>query len=139
MTVHTYVLPQLNLAVFAYVGHITFAEAQAAVSEVARHPDHHDTMRQLCDLAGVESVERNFLALMQTQARMAEHLIPPQGERIVVFHAPHAMAQQVAHMARKSWDGQDQVLVRVVDREEQSLALLGLKAASIRDLFVLGA
>ena len=41
----------------------------------------------------------------------------------------------MASMARKSWDGLDQVLVRVVDSEDQALALLGLKHAAISELF----
>jgi len=113
---------------------VTFSESIAAVAAVAHHPDHHDTMRQLCDLSGVESVEQDFFALMQTQARMAEHLVPRQGEKIVVFYAPHATARQMANMARKSWDGLDQVLVRVVAREDQALALLGLKQTRIAAL-----
>jgi hypothetical protein len=135
MSVQYQVLPRLNLALFAYSGQVTFAEALAAVAAVARHPDHHDTMRQLCDLSGVTGVERDFPALMQMQARMAEDLLPVRGERIVVFYAPHRAAQQMASMARKSWDGLDQVLVRVVDSEDQALALLGLKHAAISELF----
>lgn len=135
MSVQYQVLPRLNLAIFVYSGHVTLAEALAAVAAVARHPDHHDTMRQLCDLSGVTGVERNFPALMQTQARMAEDLLPKRGERIVVFYAPHRAAQQLANMARKSWDGLDQVLVRVVEREDQALALLGLKHTAIAELF----
>lgn len=138
MSVFYHVLPQSNVAVFSYSGHVTFAEALSAVAAVARHPDHHDTMRQLCDLSEVTSVERDFPALMRMQARMAENLLPPHGERLVVFYAPHPAAQQLAQMARKSWDGLDQVLVRVVAREDQALALLGLKAPAIADLLVLG-
>lgn len=128
-------MPRLNLAVFVYSGHVTFAEALAAVTAVTRHPDHHDTMRQLCDLSGVSGVERGFTALMQTQARMAESLLPASGERIVVFYAPTAAAQQLAQMARKSWDGLDEVLVRVVEREDHALTLLGLKQTEISELF----
>ncbi len=135
MSVWYQVLPQLNLAVFTYSGHITFAEALAAVAAVARHPDHHDTMRQLCDLSGVTGVESGFLALMQTQARMAESLLPASGERIVVFYAPTVAAKKLAQTARKSWDGLDQVLVRVVEREDHALALLGLKQTAISALF----
>ncbi len=135
MSVWYQVLPRLNLAVFAYSGHVTFAESLAAVAAVARHPDHHDTMRQLCDLSGVTGVERNFPELMQMQARMAESLLPANGERIVVFFAPTAAARQLANMACKSWDGLDQVLVRVVEREEQALALMGLKQTAIAALF----
>lgn len=136
MAVHYHVLPRLNLALFAYAGQVTFAESLAAVAAVARHPDHHDTMRQLCDLSAVTGVERDFPALMQMQARMAETLPPRQGERIVIFYAPHAAARTLSHMARKSWDGLDQVLVREVAHEPEALALLGLKQARIADLLL---
>lgn len=137
MPVHTLVLPRLNLAIFAYSGQVTFQESCDAVAAVAQHPDHHDTMRQLCDLGQVTGVERSFPDLMKMQANLAEHLLPMRGERLIVFHAPHPPALMMAQMARKSWDGFDQVLVRVVDREEQALALLGLKQVTIADLMKL--
>ncbi|TXH98481.1 MAG: hypothetical protein E6Q73_11765 [Pseudorhodobacter sp.] len=134
MAVSYHVLPRFNLALFAYAGQVTFAESLAAVAAVARHPDHHDTMRQLCDLSRVTGVERNFPALMQMQARMAESLRPKQGERFVIFYAPHDAARELSHMARKSWDGLDHVLVREVSEEAEALALLGLKQSCIADL-----
>lgn len=139
MAVEYLVLPQCNLALFVYSGQVTFDESLAAVAAVARHPAHHDAMRQLCDLSAVKGVERDFAALMRMQARMAEDILPRHGERIVVFFAPHPASRELAHMASKSWDGLDQVLVRVVEREEQALALLGLKQAKIADLFNLTA
>ncbi|NEY88949.1 hypothetical protein [Tabrizicola oligotrophica] len=139
MPVHTEVLPRFNLALFFYSGQVTFDEARGAVAAVSRHPDHHDTMRQLCDLSEVTGVERDFPELMKLQARMAEDLMSHRGERLVVFYAPTSAGQALAQMARKSWDGLDIVLVRVVEREDQALALLGLKHAAIAELFELGA
>lgn len=139
MPVETHVLPRLNLAIFAYSGQVQFAEAQRAVAEVSTHPDHHDTMRQLCDLSAVTGVERDFPELMKTQARMAEHLLPKRGERLVVFYAPHPIAQTMAEMARKSWDGFDEVLVRIVAHEDQAIALLGVKQSSIAEMVQIGA
>ena len=138
MPVQTRVLPRLNLALFVYSGRVTLAESLDAVASVARHHGHHDTMRQLCDLSAVTGVERNFPDLMKTQARMADDLMPRHGERFVVFYAPHGPAQTLAEMARKSWDGIDAVLVRVVEREEQALALLGLRQSSMASLLALG-
>lgn len=134
MPVDTFVLPQLNLAVFVYSGPVTFQEASEAVAGVAQHPDHHDTMNQLCDLSGVTAVERDFAELMKMQASLTEHLLPQSGEKLVVFCAPHAAARSMANMARKSWDGFNQVLVRLVEREDQAMALLGLKQNSIAEL-----
>lgn len=136
MAVTYHVLPRHNLAIFAYAGLVTFAESLAAVAAVAQHPQHHDTMRQLCDLSRVTGVERDFPALMQMQAQMVESLKPKQGERFVIFYAPHAAARELSHMARKSWDGLDQVLVREVARESEALALLGVKQKSIAELLL---
>ena len=139
MPVLTDVLSRYNLALFSYSGQVTFAETLAAIAAVARHPDHHDTMRQLCDLAAVTGVEQNFPELIKMQARMAEDMLPHHGEKLVVFHAPTPEAQKMAQMARKSWEGLGAVVLRIVDREEEALELLGLPVMRIEDLLTLGA
>lgn len=139
MPVATHVLPRLNLAIFVYSGQVRLAEALEAVGAVSRHPHHHDTMRQLCDLSGITAIERGPTELMKMQARLAEYMLPKRGEKLVVFYAPHPVARNVAHMARKSWDGVDSVLVRVVETEEQALALLGLGGGNIAQLVHIGA
>lgn len=133
------VLPRCNLAVFAYSGQVAYAEVAEAVAAVARHRDHTPSMNQLCDLSAVVGVERNFAALLQMQARIADSLLPTYGDRLVVFYAPTPIARAIAETARKSWDGLGSVLVRVLEREEDALALLGLPHRHISDLTRLGA
>ncbi len=139
MPVSQDVLPRCNLAVFAYSGQVTNEEVAGAVAAVARHRDHTPSLNQMCDLSAVTGIERDFTVMLQTQARIAESLLPTYGDRLVVFYAPTPIARAIAETARKSWDGLGSVLVRVLEREEDALALLGLPHRHISDLTRLGA
>lgn len=139
MPVRYDILPRYNLAIFAYSGQVTFAETIEIVAKADQDPLSHPNMRQLCDLTEVTGVERDFPALLKMQARIAENLLPPEGERLIVFLAPTPVSQTMAQMARKSWDVVQSVHVRVVSREDEALQLLGLPQVRLADLADLGA
>ncbi len=134
MPVSYKILPARNLVLFTYSGMVGIEESLQAVMEATAHPDHRDDMRQLCDLATVTGVERDFPALLKMQAKMLESMHRAQSERLVLFFAPTRPGQELAQMARKSWEGLNSVLVRVLDSEAQALAILGLPERSFADL-----
>lgn len=128
------ILPQRNLALFTYSGFVTLAEALAVVTDFGRHPDHQPWMRQFCDLSAVTGVERNFPELLKMQARFVETMLPAGRDLLVAFYAPTRAGQELAQMARKSWDGQKALVVLIHEEEAEVLALLGLRERSLSEL-----
>lgn len=107
------------------------------VAEAAAHPDYRPWMRQLCDLSGVNGVERDFPKLLKMQAKILEDLDPGAEDLMVLFYAPSSPGQEMAHMAQKSWEGLNSVIVRIQDTEAAVLDLLGLPDARLSDLLTL--
>ncbi len=134
MPVQFKILPQYNLVVFTYSGHVTFQETSDVVAAAAADPDHRHGMRQLCDVSGVTEVERDFPALMKMQARLAESMIAKGPELLVLFYAPNLVGREMAEMARRSWDGLESVIVMVQDQEDLALTLLGIPANSLEHM-----
>lgn len=91
-------------------------------------------MRQFCDLSAVTGVERNFPELLKMQAKIVEEMGPAGPELLVMFYAPTRAGQELAQMARKSWEGLDSVIVLIQETEADALAVLGLPETSIADL-----
>ncbi len=128
------ILPQRNLVLFTYSGFVTLAESLAVVSDCGRHPDYQPWMRQLCDLSLVTGVERNFPELLKMQAQFVETLLPAGRDLLVAFYAPTRAGQELAQMARKSWDGLHALVVLIHADEAEALALLGLRERSLSEL-----
>ncbi|MDO8327047.1 MAG: hypothetical protein Q7T28_08930 [Cypionkella sp.] len=128
------ILPRRNLALFTYSGMVGLQESMEVVAAATNHPDYRPTMRQLCDLSRVTGVERDYLALLRMQAKIVESLYTPESELVVLFYAPQRAGREMAQMARKSWEGLNSVLVLILDREAQALAVLGLPEMSLQAL-----
>lgn len=134
MPAHFTILPQRNLVVFTYSGEVKYQEASDVVAAATAHPDHRAGMRQFCDLSQVTGVEHDFPALMKMQARIAEDLMPKSAELLVLFYAPTPVGQEMARMARRSWEGLNSVIVVVQEHEAEALALFGLPETSVAAL-----
>jgi hypothetical protein len=93
-------------------------------------------MRQLCDLSRVTGVERNFPELLKMQARFVETLLPAGRDLLVTFYAPTRAGQELAQMARKSWQGLEALVVLIHEDEAEALALLGLRERSLSELLL---
>lgn len=137
MPVTFQILPQRQLILFCYKGLITLQESMDIVAAAAAHPAYRPWMRQLCDLSGVTGVERDFPKLLKMQARILEDLDPGAEDLMVLFYAPTGPGQEMAHMAQKSWEGLNSVIVRIQDSEAAVMDLLGLAEARLEDLLQL--
>ena len=128
------ILPRRNLVLFTYAGMVGLQESLEAIASCTRDPEYRADMRQLCDLSAVIGVERDFPALLKMQAKMVECLQPAENDLVVLFYAPGQAGQEMAQMARKSWEGLNSVLVLTQDNEAQALAMLGLPERCLDDL-----
>lgn len=137
MPVRFQIVPQRQLILFSSHGVIALQDSMDIVAEAAAHPDYRPWLRQLCDLSRVTAVERDFPKLLRMQARILEDLDPGAGELVVLFYAPTGPGQEMAHMAQKSWEGLNSVIVRIQDSETAVLDLLGLPETRLDDLLQL--
>lgn len=128
------ILPRRALVLFTYSGMVGLQESLDAIAACVRDPDYRSSMRQLCDLSAVTGVERDFPALLKMQAKMVESLQPAENDLVVLFYAPGRAGQEMAQMARKSWEGLNSVLVLMQDNEAQALAMLDLPERSLDEL-----
>ena len=128
------IIPKRQLILFTYSGLVTLQESMDIVAQSARDPLHQPWQRHLCDLSAVTEVERDFLRLMQMQAKIAETFQPQAHDTIVLFYAPTKAGQMMAEMARKSWEGLNSVLVMVQHSEAQALAMLDLPEQNLQAL-----
>ena len=120
------ILPKRNLALFTYSGQVSFQESANVVAAAAAHPDHRPSMRQICDVLRVTGVEKNYFGLLKMQAQIVDSLAPKGAERLVIFYAPSKGGQEMAQLARKSWEGLNSVIILVQEDEAATLALIGL-------------
>ena len=128
------IIPKRQLILFTYSGLVTLQESMDIVAQSARDPLYQPWQRHLCDLSAVTEVERDFLRLMQMQAKIAETFQPQAHDTIVLFYAPTKAGQMMAEMARKSWEGLNSVLVMVQHSEAQALAMLDLPEQNLQAL-----
>lgn len=134
MAVSFRIFPKHRFALFVYSGFVTLQESMDVVAACAVHPDHRPMMRQFCDLSQVTGVERDFAKLLKAQAKFAEALHHAGGEQLVLFYAPTAAGQEMAQMARRSWEGLNSVIVLIQHHETEAMELLGLQGLSLAAL-----
>jgi hypothetical protein len=137
LSVTFHILPQRQLVLFRYSGQVTLQESMDIVAAATAHPDYRPWMRQLCDLSSVTGVEHDFVKLLKMQARILENLAPGADDMMVLFYAPTRPGQEMAHMAQKSWDGLNSVMVQIQDSEAAVLDVLGLAETRLGDLLQL--
>jgi hypothetical protein len=128
------ILPQINLLHVAYAGCAGLAETVQLAADCAAHPDFRSSLRHLIDLGAVTDFERDVPGYFAMQARVIE-LFPVVGEGFqsltMVVIAPPGPPRQMAEMVRRSWDGLDGAIVRIVEDEAAALSVLGLPADAL--------
>lgn len=134
MPVSYRILPSLDLVVVTYRGIAGLAETMDQAEACSRHPDFRPSMRTLVDLTLVTGHERDFPEFFRMQARLMETYSRGLGEQLFVYLAPTPIAQSMAQMVVRQWEGLGHMILRLVEEEDQALALLGIAAGRIGDL-----
>lgn len=134
MPVRFHVLPGRGLVYIRYEGHARAAESLAAFAEYMRHPDCRPGQKQLVDLGGVTSFDRDFAKLLELQARKADVFVAEGVQSLIVYHAPDELTFSMARLIERSWEPFPGVVALVQQNEADSLALLGQPEQSFADL-----
>lgn len=127
------ILPSLNLVHVRYDGFADLASTAKAAEACSQHPDFQPDLPHYFDLSGATGFEHDFVGFFAMQAKLAEMYTPFGSELFVVFNAPDGPAREMAELARKSWDGVPQIVLRIVQTEAEALALLGLSPTALAE------
>lgn len=134
MPVSYRILPHRNLVLVTYTGVAGLRETIERTAECASHPDFRPTHRHLVDVSRITGYERDFPGFFAMQAKVMESYPPLGHDQLFLFLAPTRVAQEMAQMVRRSWDGLDWAIVRIVEDEGQALNLLGVAELSLAQL-----
>lgn len=134
MAVSFEIIPERALVYVRYVGEARVDEGRQAFAAFMSHPDFNPTYRQVVDLSGVTSIERDFARLLAFQAAKAEAFLAGMAPMLLVYYAPSGESLSMARIVQRSWDGIDGVIVRIVSDEEAVRDILGLPDLSLNEL-----
>jgi hypothetical protein len=128
------ILPQLALIRVVFAGVVGLDETVEGAAACAAHPDFRTGFRHLIDLRGVTDFERDMVGYFAMQARVIEHF-PVMGEGFQVFTmvviAPPGAPRLMAERVRRSWEGLDGAILRIVEDEAAAMSVLGLPEAAL--------
>ena len=125
MPVEFKILPKRGLVVVRYSGHAAVEDTLTATKAYVSHPEYSAGQKQLVDMSGITSFERNHVQFMKMQAEKAERLANSGLQSLVVYFAPTAVGQDLSAMFIRSWIDVDAVVPLVQHSEAEALALLG--------------
>jgi hypothetical protein len=125
MPVEFKILPERGLVVVRYSGHAAVEDTLTATKAYISHPEYSAGQKQLVDMSGITSFERNHVQFMKMQAEKAERLANSGLQSLVVYFAPTAVGQDLSAMFIRSWRDVDAVVPLVQHSEADALALLG--------------
>lgn len=126
------ILPRSSLIVATYTGFASIDETTVAAEACARDPAFSPHLRHLVDLRAVTGYERDFPRFLAMQARVMDSFRFQPNELMIVYLSPTPVAQAMAAMVNRSWDGlAEGPILRIVLTEDEALALLGLGATSL--------
>lgn len=134
MAVKFYILPEKSLCIVQYHGHVTISETMEEAQKCASHPDFSPSFRQLFDFSKVESHQEEMVEFFSMQAAMVDMYLPTKGELLAIFLVGSEASQEMANMVRKTWDGLDAVIIRILESEAEVMTLLGVTEATIDEL-----
>lgn len=133
MPVSFRILPEHNLVLVTYTGIASLAESMSKMAECAQHPDFRPWMRHCVDLSGVTDHEHDFVGFFALQAKAIE-MFPHSMDMQLLFVAPSRIGQELANMARRSWEGLDRVSVQIAQDEDAALSMLGIAGQRLAEL-----
>jgi hypothetical protein len=128
------ILPRHSLIIARYDGFASLDETRQKAALCAADPAFDPRMRHLVDLRALTGYERDFPKYFAMQAEVMDRFHNPRTSAIFVYLAPGRVAQEMAQMVRRSWEGLGSIVVRIVEEESDAIAILGLGVDRLEDL-----
>ena len=133
MPVSFRILPEHNLVLVTYTGIAGIAESIEKMAQCSQHPDFRPWMRHCVDMSAVTGHEHDFVGFFALQAKGIE-MFPQTADMLLLFIAPTRIGQELANMARRTWEGLDRVSVQIAQDEAAALSMLGIPLERLAEL-----
>lgn len=137
MALTFHILPRHALVLVRYAGMARVDETARAMEACALHPDFRPTFRHVVDFTHLTGFEPDYPAIMALQARAADWALPPDHGPFLIYLAPTAVAQAMARLVMRSWEGVGQAVVLLFSEEQAVMDYLGLPDRTLASLMVL--
>jgi hypothetical protein len=130
MPVSYRIFPEHALVLVTYAGVAGLAETTRLADLCARDPLYSASLRHLVDLRRLEDYERDFVGYFSMQAEVMRSF-QPHPDQMYVYIATNRPGQEMAQLVRRSWDGLNWAITRIVTDEAQAIEILGLRLESL--------
>lgn len=134
MPVRFQILPKHGLVYVRYDGFARFEDTNSVFARYASDPEARPGQKHLVDLSRMTGMERDFVKLMEMQAKKADVFMGTGQQTLMVYYAPTPVSLELAHIILRSWEPVDMVIARIQEEETKALTLLGLKVQTFADL-----
>ena len=129
------IFPERGLVVARYSGVARIDDTMRVFAEYAAHPDFAPGQKQLVDLTDVTAYEKDYVRIMEMQARKADHMNAPGAQSLVVYLAPTPAAQEMTALIMRSWEDVDAIVPVIQHTEAEALAILGQPETTLTALY----
>ena len=121
------IFPEHNLVYVRYWGRASIADYLSVVVGYTSHPDFNPNRKILVDLTGLTDIERDYAAIMQLQAKIAEYAMHTPDDILSVVVAPSPVALEAAKLVFQSWESLDSPVVRrIAPNMQEAAGFLGI-------------
>ncbi|MGR3805550.1 hypothetical protein [Marinibacterium profundimaris] len=137
MTMKLRVFPRRGLVFFSAHGRLTASAMIGACRLCLRHPDFRPGQKQLFDLTEVTGFDCSASGLLSLQAKQLDLFAWDGAETLIVYHAPHRAAQDIAQRVLRPRGSMKGVIPRIQEHEADALSLLGQPETSFADFLAM--
>ena len=134
MPIQFQILARHALVYVRYSGAMNIDETMRAFAEYGAHAQFRPGQKQLIDLRGLTSMDHDYPALLQMQARKADAFYRPGSQTLVAYLANNDTTLHASRLIQRSWDQIDGVVIRVFTDETIALDFLGVPETRIAAL-----
>ena len=134
MPIKADILAERGLIYFKFSGYVTVGEALASMEAITQKPEFRVGMKHFVDFQDVTDYERDYVKVLELQAKVADHVIQDEIQTLLVLLATTPQGREMANINVRSWEGVTTVVPVIAETEKRALELLGEPETRIADL-----
>jgi len=116
-----------------YDGHIFADDLIDAATRFSREMAEYSCHPHFFDFSKVTGYTIDHTKFMSFMALLADIYPTRRDEQLFVFYAPPGAPAEMAEMARRPWEGNCQILIRIAETRAHALDILGGSRHQLRD------
>ncbi len=116
-----------------YEGHINADELIEAGTQFGREMTEYVNYPHFFDFSKVTGYTIDHTKLMSFMALLADIYTAGRAEQLFVFYAPPGPSAELAQMARRPWEGNSKIIIRVAETRSHACDILGCSQKDLRE------